>query len=96
MSTASTSASSDPTEAQASARSAAVADAKAKADQLATDAGVTITGVVSISESGGQPPQPLYMSGGPKLAAMDTAASTPVLPGEVELSVDVYIQYEIA
>ena len=85
----------DPTAAEAAARSAAVADARAKADQLAADAGVTIIGVISISESGGQQPQPRYM----ERAAFDMAAgdalATPVLPGQVELSINVYIQYEI-
>ena len=85
----------DPTAAEAEARSAAVAAAKAKADQLATDAGVTIIGVISISESGGQPPPPIYM----ERAAFDMAAgealATPVLPGQVELSISVFIQYEI-
>lgn len=86
----------DPTAAEAEARSAAVADARAKADQLAADAGVTITGIISITESGGQQPQPIYMDRAEM--AFDTAASaapTPVLPGEVELSISVYIQYEI-
>lgn len=85
----------DPTEAEAAARTAAVADAKAKADQLAADAGVTITGVVTITESGGQQPQPIYMARN-EMAMMDSGgASTPVMPGEVELSVNVFIQYEI-
>jgi uncharacterized protein YggE len=85
----------DSTEATAVARSAAVADAEAKAAQLAADTGVTITGVVSITESGGQQPQPIYMARNEM--AMDTAAaSTPVMPGEVELSVNVFIQYEIS
>ncbi|MEA2026537.1 MAG: SIMPL domain-containing protein, partial [Chloroflexota bacterium] len=85
----------DPTEAEATARTAAVADAKAKAEQLAADAGVTITGVVSITESGGQQPQPIYMARS-EMAMMDAAgASTPVMPGEVELAVNVFIQYEI-
>ncbi len=87
----------DPTAAEAEARTAAVADAKAKADQLAADAGVTITGVISISESGGQTPQPLYFEGdttggNERAAAM---AETPVLPGQVELSITVMVQYEI-
>lgn len=86
----------DPTEAESLARSAAVADAKAKADQLAADAGVEITGIISISESGGQQPQPIYMERSEMAFAADSAASTPVLPGEVELSVSVFIQYEIA
>lgn len=86
----------DPTAAEATARDAAVADARAKADQLAAAAGVTIIGVMSISESGGQQPQPIYLER--QEAAFDMAASaapTPVLPGEVELSVNVFIQYEI-
>ncbi len=87
----------DPTAAEAEARSAAVADAKAKADQLAADAGVTITGIITISESGGQAPQPLYLSRD-TMAVAEAAgdmAKTPVLPGEVELSISVFIQYEI-
>lgn len=86
----------DPTEAEMLARTAAVEDARAKADQLAADAGVEIVGIVSISESGGQQPQPIYMERAEMAFAADTAAATPVLPGEVELSVNVYIQYEIA
>jgi uncharacterized protein YggE len=85
----------DPTEAQVEARSKAVADARAKADQLAADAGVTITGVVSITESGGQTPQPVYYARAEMAAGADTAASTPVLGGQVDLTVNVVIQYEI-
>lgn len=86
----------DPTEAEAAARSAAVADAGAKAEQLALDAGVNIIGVINITEVGGQQPQPLYFDGAEE-AAFDMAAGapTPVLPGEVELSISVLIQYEI-
>ncbi len=87
----------DPTEAEAAARSTAVADAQAKADQLAADAGVEIIGIVTITESGGQQPQPLYIDRGMAMGGeMDTMAKTPVLPGEVELSVSVIIQFEIA
>jgi hypothetical protein len=86
----------DPAEAQALARTAAVNDAKTKADQLAADAGVQITGIISITESGGQQPQPIYMARSEVAFAADSGAGTPVLPGEVELSVSVFIQYEIA
>lgn len=85
----------DPSEAQGIARSQAVADAEAKALQLASDARVNIIGVVTISESGGQQPQPLYLERGNVAFASDEAFATPVLPGEVELSVNVFIQYEI-
>ncbi len=88
----------DPSEAQTLARTAAIEDAQAKAEQLASDAGVEIVGIVSISESGGQQPQPIYMAREEMAfaGAADMAASTPVLPGEVELSVFVSIVYEIA
>ena len=84
----------DPTAAQAEARAAAVADAEAKAQQLAVAAGVNIIGVITISESGGQPPQPVLMARA-EMAFDTAAASTPVLPGEVELTISVHIQYEI-
>ncbi|MGD8486656.1 MAG: SIMPL domain-containing protein [Chloroflexota bacterium] len=86
----------DPSAAQELARSAAVADARAKADQLAADAGVEIVGIISISESGGQQPQPIYMARAEMAVAADAGVTTPVLPGEVELAVNVFIQYEIA
>jgi hypothetical protein len=85
----------DPTAAEATARSAAVADARTKADQLAADAGVNIIGIVSISESGGQAPQPIFMARSEMAFDAAGAAATPVLPGQVELSISVFIQYEI-
>jgi uncharacterized protein YggE len=85
----------DPAEAEAQARSAAVADARAKAEQLAADAGVAIVGVRSITESSSNAPQPIMfdraMAAG---EAMDTAAP-PVLPGQTEISVSVTMQFEI-
>jgi uncharacterized protein YggE len=84
----------DPTQAEAEARAAAVAAAESKAKQLAVAAGVNIVEVLTISESGGQAPQPIYLARSE--ASFDTAAaSTPVLPGEVELSISVFMQYEI-
>jgi uncharacterized protein YggE len=87
----------DATAAEAEARSAAVADAKAKAEQLAADAGVAIIGIISINESGGQAPQPLYFEGDTTggEARGSAMAETPVLPGQVELSINVFMQYEI-
>ncbi len=84
----------DPTAAEAQARDAAVADARAKADQLAAAAGVTIVGVISISENSYNQPQPIYYEKAYAEAAMDAAAATPVQPGNVELSIEVYINYE--
>ena len=49
----------DQTKAEAQARAAAMADAKAKADALASAAGVSITGVSSISETIAPTPYPI-------------------------------------
>lgn len=85
----------DSTEAEATARNEAVANAEAKAQQLAAAAGVNIIAVVTIDEVDAQEPPPIFFSRAE--AAFDTAAAapTPVLPGEVEISVNVNIQYEI-
>ena len=86
----------DPSEPEAEARSAAVADARAKAEQLAADAGVAIVGVRSITESSFNAPEPIFfersMAAGE--AAFDTAAP-PVRPGQTEISVTVTMQFEI-
>ena len=86
----------DPSGAQSLARSEAVVDAESKALQLAGDARVNIIGVITITESSGQPPQPLFLSRTDlSFASAESAPITPVLPGEVEISVNVFIQYEI-
>ncbi len=85
---------SDPSQAQAAARSAAVADAQAKAEQLAEAAGVAISGVISITESGQQDTPTLYLNEA-RMAGAGAAAPTPVLPGEVATWVSVAIQYAI-
>ena len=85
----------DPTVAEAQARSAAVADAEAKATQLAADAGVNIVGVLNITDNSFNAPQPLYMERAFSMAEGADVAATPVLPGNVELSVSVSIAYEI-
>jgi hypothetical protein len=86
----------DPSGAEAQARSAAVADAQAKAEQLAADAGVTIVGVKSITEVSFNQPQPIAFerSVAGVEAAFD-AAAPPVLPGQTEISVTVTMQFEI-
>ena len=82
---------SDQTAAEAQARTAAVHDARARADALAAAAGVTITGVASISETSFSPP---IWYGQP--AAQDAAgAPTPIIPGMSEISIDVSVVYLI-
>jgi uncharacterized protein YggE len=85
----------DPSEAEAEARSAAVADARAKADQLAADGGVTIVGVRSITESSFNAPQPIFFERAVAAGEAMDAAAPPVLPGQSEISVTVTMQFEI-
>lgn len=73
------------------ARVAAVQDARRKAEMMAAAAGVSLGAVLEMSESTGGGPQP-YFRGAPM--AME-AAAVPVQGGEVSLSVQVSITWEI-
>jgi len=85
----------DPTELQSEARKKAVADAKAKADELAGLVGLKVDKVVSISEvigntgafysSAFKPGQPVGLGGG----------GGSVSPGELELSLQLQVVYTI-
>jgi uncharacterized protein YggE len=85
----------DPSEAEAEARMAAVAEAASIAQQLAASAGVEIAGVHSIVEGDARDAvrveQGQRYSGGPQ-----SALATPVLEGTIPISVTVFIEYEIA
>lgn len=74
------------------ARAAAVATARARADLYARAAGLRIKRIVSIDESGGQQdaPRPMLM-----MARAKSVESTPVAPGEVTLSVNVTMAFEL-
>lgn len=73
------------------ARAAAWEDAKAKADQLAELAGVTLGAPLSIAETVGNYPVPAFARG--ELAAADEA--TPIQPGEETVSVDLTVTFGI-
>lgn len=70
------------------ARRAAVADARAKAELLADAAGVTLGPVLSLNDSGGFRPQPMF-------AQADMARSMPVAEGTMSLGAQVQIVYAI-
>ncbi len=77
------------------ARTEAVHKAQARADLYAAAAGMKVKRLVTLSEEAQnsfQPPRPMMM----KAMAMEAAASTPVSPGELELSVTVHARYELA
>lgn len=76
------------------ARKRAVADARRKAELLAGEAGVVLGQALQISESGGMvPPTPMAFRGGGMMAM--AAAEVPVSSGEIDLSVNIQIVYEI-
>jgi uncharacterized protein YggE len=79
----------DDTAALDEARRAAVSDARARAEVLASAAGVTLGPVAEIIEGG--------VMGGPMFARMDmaTAGAPPVAPGEIDLQVSVTMSWEI-
>lgn len=82
----------DQAAAEKQAREAAIAEAKAKAQTLASAAGVRITGVAAISETVSPIPYPVYF-GAREEAGVDVA--TPVEPGSNEVSVTVSVVYLI-
>jgi uncharacterized protein len=83
----------DRTGAEKQAREAAVADAKAKADTLASGAGVHITGVSSMSESVSTPVWYERAAGAPAMAA--DQAATPVMAGTTDVTITVSVTYLI-
>lgn len=76
------------------ARTAAMQKARARAELYARAAGLKVSRILSISESGGwSPPQPVMY----RMAAMDGAPpAPPVQAGELQLSVNVTVQFELA
>lgn len=84
----------DPTDALAEARRLAVADARRRAETLASEAGVGLGRVIGIVEGGAAAPGvagPVAM-----FRAKEVDAATPVESGTSELSVDVTVEFEIA
>lgn len=86
----------DPHQGQDEAREAAIADAKAQAEKLADQLGVSIVRVVSFSESGGGvPPYPMYARGGAETQALDAKVAPVISTGENKVTSNVSITYEI-
>ncbi|MFC1913257.1 SIMPL domain-containing protein [Chloroflexota bacterium] len=82
----------DPSDYYVEAREAAIADAKAKADQLAHLAGVKLGKPTYISESIQAPPIAMRSVAYDEAAAL---AETSISPGELELSLSVQVVYAI-
>lgn len=85
----------DPNGPQQDARAKAINDAKAKADELAKQLGVSIVRVTGFSESaGGNIIRPM-MAYAQASGAMDKAAAPEVNPGQNTVTDDVTVTYEI-
>ena len=82
----------EPKPLEAEARAKAVADATAKAGQLARAAGITLGPVVSISDPGGGV-RPMALMG--ELAMAD-AGGVPLASGEISVSVNIAMEFEIS
>jgi uncharacterized protein YggE len=84
----------DPAKAQEQARKQAMTQAKAIADTLASSAGVSITGVASISESSGPTPSPIYYDAA-RAAGIAADTATPINVGTNDVTVTVSVVYLI-
>ncbi len=80
---------SNPKPAQSEARQSAIKDATSKATELVTAAGASLGKIVSISENGG------YISPMPMLKAAMDEASVPIAGGEIGISAQVTVVFEI-
>ena len=85
----------DPTDSRNQAMELAVADARSRADVLAEAAGVTIVGVVSVTEDSGGYPSPRPAMAGVMLESAAMKMATPIEPGELTISVWVRVVYSI-
>lgn len=83
----------DKTTALSEARKAAVSDAQARAEELAAAAGLTLGPIQTISEYTSGGPQPMYDRVAAPMAS--AAASVPVQPGQMLLTMEVNLVYEI-
>ena len=79
------------------ARAAAVTDARARADQMASAGGVTVGRIVTMVEGYSAAPPPVYYDRGAGVAEADMAASdpVPVQVGTQQVEVTVTVTYEL-
>ena len=83
----------DSAAAQSEARRAAVADAEARAEDLAALTGVGVGEVVSVSEVIGS--QPVYGSFRENAMGMGGGGGTPIQPGQLNLTMQIQVTYAI-
>jgi len=84
----------DPTTYNEVARQKAMADAEAKAKQIAQLSGITLGKPTYITESS-YVPQPIFRGGFEKMAAAPGMVDTPISAGELDITVNVQVVYSI-
>ena len=84
----------DPTTYNEVARQKAMADAEAKAKQIAQLSGITLGKPTYITESS-YIPQPIFRGGFEKMAAAPGMVDTPISAGELDITVNVQVVYSI-
>lgn len=86
----------DKSAALSDARGLAIADARAQAEELAEAAGVILGDIHSISTYSSMPPQPFYGYGmGGYAVEQVVAADVPISPGQMTITMEVNVVYEI-
>jgi uncharacterized protein YggE len=85
----------DPKELQAQARAAAVGDARAKAETLASAGGVDVGAPITISEGSFQQPYHPYPAADRAAEGAQTGAATPIEAGELDVIVSVQVVFEL-
>ncbi len=75
------------------ARDQAMSNAQAKAQQLAKDAGVTLGRVIAVNESDTGGVTPVQVA--PRAAAPAAAPTTPIQPGQLQISTNLTVVYAI-
>jgi hypothetical protein len=79
------------------ARTAAVAEARQRAELYARAAGMRVVRIVSITEAGGYYPMQDIVVSGSRMGMMSSAPPPPpIAPGELSLGVNVSVQFELA
>ena len=86
---------SDSTAAASQARTAAVEDAKAKAEEIAAATGTTLGKIVSVTETYSPSPLPVDFYGGAGMAEDMARSSVPVQAGGSVVQVSVLVTYEL-
>lgn len=84
----------DPTPYYDQARTKAVADAKRRAEQLAAASGITLGKLIYMTESSGYVPSVRYALPAPE-AGLDYKVNTPISAGELEITLNVQVNFEI-